>query len=627
MAMSKKCFIYLMAIIVAIVAGAIIFVAIKMQNFTDEEKPETDPEETEIELTYNGLSPRKAMLLCEAIINGTEPSFGLYNDPAMFNGLLGVGTISTRVLDSYDGDTYQKSSYWLTGNSETDRATMSDIRVEACKSKIPVVVIAMRPNTGMKLSGNGRLWSHYKPKSFLETWDDYDKKLNTYLKYLAPIPSIVILEPDLLMSSFEKAHAQYTWLNEKYKEQFYHRAQRVIKVLSRSWVYIDAGNAAYLTARSNMETMAKSLLRLDGLRGFAINTGHYFNTSFTNVMARRLHCRTGLHYITDTSRNGGPFSRQSVREIAKCFFDPPRMLAGLPPGWSWGTKSSPRQKRWSPDFNPPSHSPQPSQQPSYFIVRNSQPPIRQATNRQAPNQQQNPEQYNQWINQMGNGGGSHGSPQQGSIPQSQPQNPNHHQPSNGNSRSYYNDLAAPTGKVPISVITAPSRTQPTRNVKLRAVQEALGIFRRKTTQRFRCLRKEAVSVHDGNVWIMTPGESDGRLFEYGTHHKCLIGHTKQCDERCRLAISPGQRPASCGCDRSNAPLIPLPRQPTQPSNNFNGGLFSQNPESQNSQETASDGNPFQGNSQILYASDPAEPRSGPVQSGPPSLEDILRQGS
>lgn len=218
-----------MALIVAVAAGAIIFVAIKMQNFTSEEKPETDPEETEIEPTFKGLSPKKATLMCEAIINGTEPSFGLYNDPAMFNGMLGAGTISTRVLDSFDGDTYQKSPYWITGDSADDRVTMSEIRVEACNNRIPVVVIAMRPNAGLKLSGNARIWNHYKPKSNLETWSDYDKKLSSYLKYLAAIPSIVIVEPDLLMSTFEKEHAQFTWLNDKYKEEFYPRAQRIIK--------------------------------------------------------------------------------------------------------------------------------------------------------------------------------------------------------------------------------------------------------------------------------------------------------------------------------------------------------------------------------------------------------------
>lgn len=212
-----------------------------------------------------------------------------------------------------------------------------------------------------------------------------------------------------------------------------------------------------------------------------------------------------------------------------------------------------------------------------------------------------------------------GSQQQASVPQSQPRN---YQPSNGDRTNYYNDLAAPTGKVPISAITDPTRKQPTRNVKLRAVQEALAIFRKKTMQRSRCLRQEAVIVHDGNVWIMTAGESDGRLFEYGTHHKCLVGHRKQCDERCRLAVSPGQRSVSCGCDRSDSSINPYSRQPTQPSNNFNDGLFAQN----NENSPASNNSPFQGNSQVLYASNPIEPRSGPVQTGPPSLEDLLREG-
>ena len=61
------------------------------------------------------------------------------------------------------------------------------------------------------------------------------------------------------------------------------------------------------------------------LTGFALNSYHFFNTSFNEHVAKKLTCRTGLNYILDTSRNGGKFSRQNEEDIQRCLFDPPEM--------------------------------------------------------------------------------------------------------------------------------------------------------------------------------------------------------------------------------------------------------------------------------------------------------------
>lgn len=206
--------------------------------------------------------------------------------------------------------------------------------------------------------------------------------------------------------------------------------------------------------------------------------------------------------------------------------------------------------------------------------------------------------------------------------------------SNPTTRSYLH-LSLPTGRVPLSVVTATPKRRPTvKEVKLRTVQEALAIFRNKVSRRARCLQKESLSVHDANVWIKTAGESDGRLYEYGTHHKCLLGHTKLCDKDCRLVVHRDQRSPMCGCDRTTAVISQNSRQPTQPSNNFNRGTVTQRnffsppiPQSNGipSLSPQSQSNGFnRGQSQILYSANSAETEPRPSPSGPPSLEDLLR---
>ena len=50
---------------------------------------------------------------------------------------------------------------------------------------------------------------------------------------------------------------------------------------------------------------------------------HYVNQTYNEFIARQLYCRTGFHYVVDTSRNGGRFSRQALPKVLKCIYDPP----------------------------------------------------------------------------------------------------------------------------------------------------------------------------------------------------------------------------------------------------------------------------------------------------------------
>lgn len=72
---------------------------------------------------------------------------------------------------------------------------------------------------------------------------------------------------------------------------------------------MDAGNVMYLQHIVNLEHMKSVLKKMPAqLRGFSINVGYFANTTFNRQLAEEIYCETGLHYIVDTSRNGGEFS-------------------------------------------------------------------------------------------------------------------------------------------------------------------------------------------------------------------------------------------------------------------------------------------------------------------------------
>ena len=54
-------------------------------------------------------------------------------------------------------------------------------------------------------------------------------------------------------------------------------------------------------------------------------------------------------------------------------------------------------------------------------------------------------------------------------------------------------------------------------------------------------------LKDATVWLKCPGESDGRLYQYGAFRKCLIGHRIECDSTCPLVNHQGVSNLNSGC--------------------------------------------------------------------------------
>ena len=151
------------------------------------------------------------------------------NSPWKFAGRFTKSKIATRqTVLAKTGEKIVRNSYWLTGDEDKDAEALYGIQLQACTGKIPVVVFRMRPSEGLRLSHGHSNLNYYKPTSVIETWSDYDEKLGKYLKILHNIPAIIILEPDLLMFTYDVTNHQHRWLNKKYEEEFLIRANRVI---------------------------------------------------------------------------------------------------------------------------------------------------------------------------------------------------------------------------------------------------------------------------------------------------------------------------------------------------------------------------------------------------------------
>ena len=77
----------------------------------------------------------------------------------------------------------------------------------------------MAPRTGLALDESA---AHYMPADRLTTWDEYDEKLEEYGEALKEVPILLIMEPSLLMHTF---NSQTEYHNTEFQSQFSARVQ------------------------------------------------------------------------------------------------------------------------------------------------------------------------------------------------------------------------------------------------------------------------------------------------------------------------------------------------------------------------------------------------------------------
>jgi len=388
-----------------------------------------------------------------------------------------------RTMDDTNGLQVERNAFWLLGRKD-DFYTIQQIKQSACEEdSVPVVVFFMFPMTELDLDEEA---AHYMPEERLETWEEYDEKVMEYGEALAEVPILLILEPSLLMHTF---NSKTEYHNTQYQINFAHRVERIIQTFPRAWIYVDAGNALYLQWAINMNHVIAVLKQMpNGLRGFTINVGSFVNSTYNLQLATEIHCQTGLNFILDTSRNGGLFSERHLEEINECTYDPPYAGKGATPGWAAG---STKQVKQITDGIP-------SETESYdsdygYDDAGYEYDYRKKRKRR----------YD-----MAGGYGGYGASDYGAGSDY------------GSEYGAYDPYGGyGTDYDPVVL---------------------------------ECLANDPSGGHDANAWIKTPGEADGRMYDSGTFHECLLGHSVECSDSCPQYVpkSNGEfdRSDSCYCD-------------------------------------------------------------------------------
>lgn len=501
--LSKKCFLLLVIAILIGISVSIVHV-LKVKKAAE---AEAEFQRTSTTVTTT-TTPALEDLSDEQILEKCKNKY---------NGVLGKSTIAT--FTGWNGypEGIQKSGLWLTGNP-TDEVAIKKAKVLACLEQIPTFVISMRPN-GLRLFGEQNEIISFDDEPVHQTWDDYDSALESLLKKLKTIPSLVILEPKLLQLSYDVLNKQYEYDNNIYLDAFLERAQKVVNQLQKSWVYIDAGDPVYLNDEDHLNHVSATLLRVRNLRGFAMNTGFFANMTFVEAQARQIACQTGLNYVTDTGRNGGEFSRQELTKIAACRADPPNVKSSNKPMWGNAAMAAARAKTRSRRSGGRHRTETVSLNQDAY----EQPQFRRFSLYRDPTP-------------ASLGGGSVGGGAGFNAPANRPTRISNAAPS-GLIRSKAFNAAAPKLK------TAGAKAKGPANKPMSKIEAEAKMAQRMRVYKvcIRPLNKNKLS--DGYVWTRSNGESDGRLAKRGTASLCLKKHTVACDDTC-----PSNSQQSCNCE-------------------------------------------------------------------------------
>lgn len=204
-------------------------------------------------------------------------------------------------------------SFWIESPGSIDG--LKDIVIDAAgKRQTPIFTIYLIPgrdNGGFSSGGaNDR--------------EDYLRRIDRIAAMLAPLPGIIILEPDALAHAADFSPAAR-------KERLDLLFEAVIR-LKRSQpghaIYMDAGHARWLSPR-----VAADLLSEAGIRkadGFALNVSNFVPMAETTAYGEKISSRLdGTRFVIDTSRNGALTPPASP-------FDPPGRRLGPEPSTQTG---------------------------------------------------------------------------------------------------------------------------------------------------------------------------------------------------------------------------------------------------------------------------------------------------
>jgi endoglucanase len=144
--------------------------------------------------------------------------------------------------------------------------------------------------------------------------------------------AVVILEPD---ATAHIASGCLPAAAATGREALLAYAIEVLKGQTRATVYLDAGNAGWIAARTIAPVLQRAGIRRAD--GFAVNVGNFYTTAqsrrYGHTLSRMLQ---GKHFVIDTSRNGnGPYSGP----LTPKWCNPPGRALGAAPTTKTGDSS------------------------------------------------------------------------------------------------------------------------------------------------------------------------------------------------------------------------------------------------------------------------------------------------
>lgn len=156
--------------------------------------------------------------------------------------------------------------------------------------------------------------------------DAYKKWITDFARGIGDRKAIVILEPDgiglLTKCLSEKDQAARLGL--------YQFAIDTFNALPHTYVYVDAGHSAWLTAEDDAARLKAA--GVERAEGFALNVSNYRATEELIEYGKKISALIGgKHFVIDTSRNGNgpPVVNDPSSEDAWC--NPPGRALGTPP--------------------------------------------------------------------------------------------------------------------------------------------------------------------------------------------------------------------------------------------------------------------------------------------------------
>lgn len=184
----------------------------------------------------------------------------------------------------------------------------------AAVDRVPLIVIYSIPHRDCGRFSSGGSSSATQYRRYVEH----------IAKGIGDRPALVVLEPDAIGHIADGCVSSRT-ANERLR--MLRRAVRTLKANERTRLYLDAGNAGWISPQRIAPLLRRA--RIARADGFAVNVANFQTTRASLAHGRAISRRVdGKHFVVDTGRNGnGPWDGGGRDP----WCNPPGRALGIPP--------------------------------------------------------------------------------------------------------------------------------------------------------------------------------------------------------------------------------------------------------------------------------------------------------